>query len=75
MKSVCKLAKNQELLKKSNLIKHDDINAVTKKLPRDMKINFCLNCDEPFKTRIDKNYLFCSGKCTNEYFKKKGGLI
>lgn len=71
-----KLALNQALLVKSHKIIDGEIIAVQEgKQVKNMLIKYCLNCDKQFTTRADTGYIFCSGVCTQEYYKKKKGLV
>lgn len=71
-----KLALNQSILAKEHLISANEISVVSEtKVKRGMTLKYCLNCDGPIITRADKPNLFCTGKCSKEYYLKKQGLI
>lgn len=76
MRAKCKLALNQEQLIHEHRIEDGEIHAVREgKLPRNLVISYCLNCDEAITHFASNPLIFCSGKCADEYNKRKRGLI
>ena len=46
-----------------------------KALPKHLEVKNCYNCEREFITSKTSAYIFCCVKCSEEYFKRKRGLI
>jgi hypothetical protein len=69
----CKLQLNQELVSKKSKLDDEETFLIKKfgTFHTNIKVTCCLNCEKDFNQNKNSSFIFCSGKCADEFNKKR----